>query len=151
LNFEILDLFRISDFEFRISNLREGIMRDFTIPLTHRPGELGRVANALAKKGVNIKSVAGMTLGTQAAVRIIADDVDAARTALKEANIRFEESELATILLENQAGELANMADKLANAGLNLHAVYVIGLDGDLVELAIASDDVKKAKKALEL
>ncbi len=54
-------------------------MRDFSIPLTHRPGELGRVANALAKKRVNIKSVAGMTLGTQAAVRIIADDVDAAR------------------------------------------------------------------------
>ena len=125
-------------------------MRDFSIPLTHRPGELGRVANALAKKRVNIKSVAGMTLGTQAAVRIIADDVDAARTALKEANITFEESELATVLLENQAGELANMADKLNNAGLNLQAVYVIGLDGDLVELAIACNDVKKAKKALE-
>jgi len=125
-------------------------MRDFSIPLTHRPGELGRVANALAKKRVNIKSVAGMTLGTQAAVRIIADDVDAARTALKEANIPFEESELATVLLENQAGELANVADKLNNAGLNLQAVYVIGLDGDLVELAIACSDVKKAKKALE-
>ena len=125
-------------------------MRDFSIPLTHRPGELGRVANALAKKSVNIKSVAGMTLGTQAAIRIIADDVDAARSALKEANISFEESELATVLLENHAGELANVADKLANAGLNLHAVYVIGLDGDLVELAIACNDVKKAKKALE-
>jgi hypothetical protein len=125
-------------------------MRDFSIPLTHRPGELGRVASALAKKGVNIKSVAGMTLGTQAAIRIIADDVDAARSALKEANIPFEESELASVLLENQAGELANVADKLANAGLNLHAVYVIGLDGDLVELAIACNDVKKAKKALE-
>ena len=125
-------------------------MRDFSIPLTHRPGELGRVANALAKKRVNIKSVAGMTLGSQAAVRIIADDVDAARTALKEANVTFEESELATVLLENQAGELANVADKLNNAGLNLQAVYVIGLDGDLVELAIACNDVKKAKKALE-
>jgi len=125
-------------------------MRDFSIPLTHRSGELGRVANALAKKSVNSKSVAGMTLGTQAAIRIIADDVDAARSALKEANIPFEESELATVLLENQAGELANVADKLAKAGLNLHAVYVIGLDGDLVELAIACDDVKKAKKALE-
>ena len=125
-------------------------MRDFSIPLTHRPGELGRVANALAKKSVNIKSVAGMTLGTQAAIRIIADDVDAARSALKEANISFEESELATVLLENHAGELATVADKLANAGLNLHAVYVIGLDGDLVELAIACNDVKKAKKALE-
>ena len=83
-------------------------------------------------------------------LRIIADDVDTARTALKEANITFEESELATVLLENQAGELANVADKLNNAGLNLQAVYVIGLDGDLVELAIACSDVKKAKKALE-
>jgi hypothetical protein len=125
-------------------------MRDFSIPLTHRPGELGRVAGALSKKGVNLKSVSAMTLGNQAAVRIIADDVDAARAALKEANIRFEETELATVLLENQAGELANMADKLANAGLNLQAVYVIGLEGDLVELAVACDDVKKAKKALE-
>lgn len=125
-------------------------MRDFSIPLTHRPGELGRVAGALAKKGINLKSVTAMSLGNQAAVRIIADDVDAARTALKEANITFEESELATILLENQAGELANVADKLNNAGLNLQAVYVIGLDGDLVELAIACNDVKKAKKVLE-
>ncbi len=125
-------------------------MRDFSIPLTHRPGELGRVASALAKKGVNIKSVTGMTLGTQAAVRIIADDVDAARSALKEANIPFEESELATVPLENHAGELANVADKLAKAGLNLHAIYVVGLDGDLVELAVACNDVKKAKKALE-
>jgi len=125
-------------------------MRDFSIPLTHRPGELGRVANALAKKSVNIKSVAAMSLGNQATVRIIADDVDAARTALKDANISFEESELATVLLENHAGELANVADKLNNAGLNLQAVYVIGLDGNLVELAIACSDVKKAKKALE-
>jgi len=36
------------------------------------------------------------------------------------------------VLLENQAGELENVADKLANAGVNLHALYVVGLDGDL-------------------
>jgi hypothetical protein len=125
-------------------------MRDFTIHVTHRPGELARVANALSKTGVNIKSVAAMTFGNQAFVRIIADDIEAARTALQQANIRFEESELATVLLENKAGELADMATKLANANLNLHAAYVIGLDGDLVELALAVDDVKKAKKVLE-
>jgi hypothetical protein len=125
-------------------------MRDFTIHLTHRPGELARVAHALARAGVNLKSIAAVTLGNQGLVRLIPDDVDAARNALNEANVRFEESELVTTLLENRAGELEDVAAKLANAGLNLHAAYVVGLDGDLVELAIAADDPKKAKKVLE-
>ena len=125
-------------------------MRDLAIHVTHRPGELGRIANVLARAGLNLKSVAGMSIGNQALLRLIPDDIEAARNALNEANIRFEESELATVLLENRAGELATVADKLANASLSLQAVYVIGLDGDLVELAIAVDDVKKAKKALE-
>src|SRR5437773_284781 len=125
-------------------------MRDFTIHLTHKPGELGRVANALAKKGVNLRSLAGMALGSQGLLRLIADDHDAARSALEENHLRFEEKELVTVLLENQAGQVAEAADKLSNAGLNLEAVYVVGLSGDLVELAFAVDDVKKAKKVLE-
>jgi hypothetical protein len=125
-------------------------MRDFAIHVTDRPGEIARVANALARKDVNIKSLAGMNFGHQGIIRIIPDDIEAARSSLRESNIRFEESELATVLLENKAGELAGAAGKLANAGLNVHAVYVIGLEGDLVELAFAVDDAKKAKKALE-
>jgi hypothetical protein len=125
-------------------------MRDLAIHVTDRPGEIARVANALARKDVNIKSIAGMGFANQGLIRVIADDIEAARSALREGNIRFEENELVTVLLENKAGELADTASKLANAGLNVHAVYVIGLDGDLVELAFAVDDAKKAKKALE-
>jgi hypothetical protein len=125
-------------------------MRDFTVQLTHHPGELARVANALSLAGVNIKSLAAMSLGHQAQLRFIPDDVEAARNALQENNIRFEEKELVTVLLENRAGELTGIAGELANAGVNLEATYVVGLAGDLIELAIAADDVKKTKKALE-
>jgi hypothetical protein len=125
-------------------------MRDFAIHVTDRPGEIARVANALARKDVNIKSIAGMGIAKQGLIRVIANDVEAARSALRESNIPFEESELVTVLLENKAGELANVAAKLSNAGQNVHAVYVTGLEGDLVELAFAVDDAKKAKKALE-
>jgi hypothetical protein len=125
-------------------------MRDFTIHLSHKPGELGRVANALARAGVNIKSVAAMAFGHQGQVRIIADDVVAARGALKESNIPFEETELVTVLKENRAGELADVADRLSGAGVNLQAMYIVGLEGDLIELAVAADDPKKAKKVLE-
>jgi hypothetical protein len=125
-------------------------MRDFAIHVTHRPGEIVRVADALAKKDVNIKSIAGIGINSQGILRVIADDVEAARTALNEAHIRFEECELVTALLENKAGELAEVASKLTNVGVNVEAIYVIGLEGDLVEVALAVNDVKKAKKALE-
>jgi hypothetical protein len=126
-------------------------MRDLAISVTDRPGEIARVANALARGDVNIKSIAGIGFAKQGLIRVIPDDIEAARSALNESNIRFEESEVVTALLENKAGEIAGIAGKLANAGQNVHAVYVIGLEGDLVELAFAVDDAKKAKKALEL
>jgi len=129
---------------------KENAMRDFVIPLTHRPGELATVTNALSLEGVNIRSVAAMSFGNQAVVRIIPDNAEAARTALRAANIRFEEKELVSVLLENRAGELTGVAGRLADAGLNLEAVYVIGLADDMIELAIAVDDVKKAKRVLE-
>jgi hypothetical protein len=125
-------------------------MRDFAIHLTHRPGELARVTGALARKGVNLKSVAAMVVGNQGVLRLIADDVEAAREALNEGHITFEESELVAVMLENRAGEVEDLASKLANVNINVQALYVIGLDGDLVELALAVDDPKKAKKVLE-
>ena len=91
-----------------------------------------------------------MWFGNQGIIRVIPDDIEAARSALKDANIRFEESELVTALLENKAGELAEVASKLANAGVNVQAFYVVGLEGELVEVAMAVDDVKTAKKTLE-
>jgi hypothetical protein len=124
-------------------------MKDFTIQLTHRPGELANVANALSLKGVNIKSVVAINLGNQALMRLIPDDADAARNALRDRNIRFEEHEVISVLLENKAGELTGVASRLSEAGLNLEAIYLVGVAEDLIELAIATDDIKKAKKVL--
>jgi hypothetical protein len=125
-------------------------MRDFTIELTHRPGELARVARALSRHGVNLKSVVGLAIGGHVQVRLLPDDVESARSALEASGIRFEETEVVTVLLENKAGELATIAERLADAKVNLQAVYAIGLAGDLVELAVVGDDVKKTKKALQ-
>ncbi len=128
----------------------EGPMRDFAVRLTHRPGELARVAAALSRYGVNIKSVSALAIDNYVLARILADDVEAARSALEESNIRFEEAEIVTVLLENRAGELAKLCTKLSDAGVNLQGLYLIGIVDDLVELAIVSDNPKKAKKLLE-
>ena len=125
-------------------------MRDCSIQLTNHPGDLARVAQTLARRGVNIKALAGISIGGVAMARILPDDIVVARSAFEAASIRFTESEVHIVLLENKAGVLANVTSRLGDAGVNLEALYVTGLADGLVELAIVSDNPKKAKKILE-
>jgi hypothetical protein len=125
-------------------------MRDCSIQLTNHPGDLSRVAQALGRRGVNIKAIAGMSVGGVAMARILPDDIVVARGALEAASIRFTESEVNLVMLENKAGVLATVTNRLGDAGINLEAIYVTGVADDLLELAIVSDNPKKAKKILE-
>ena len=125
-------------------------MRDCSIQLTNHPGDLARVADALARRGVNIKALAALSIGGTAMTRILPDDIVVARSAFEAAHIRFSESEVHLVLLENKAGVLASVTQRLGDAGVNLEALYVTGISDDLVELAVVSDNPKKAKKILE-
>ena len=125
-------------------------MRDCSIQLTNKPGDLARVAEALARRGVNIKALAALSVDGVAVGRILPDDIVGARSAFEAANIRFTESEVHLVLLENKAGVLAEVANRLGEAGVNLEAMYVTGIADDLVELAIVGDNPKKVKKILE-
>lgn len=125
-------------------------MKDLSIQLTHHPGDLARIAQALANRGVNIKALAALKVSGEAMVRILPDDIVAARGALQAGNVRFEEGEVHTVLIENKAGALAAVADRMAAEGINLEAVYLTGIVDDLVEVAFVSDNPKKTKKLLE-
>lgn len=125
-------------------------MKDCSIQLTNHPGDLARVAQALGRRGVNIKALAAISVGGVAMARILPDDIVVARSALEAANIRFTENEVHIVLLENTPGAVANVTNRLGDAGINLDAIYVTGITDDLVELAIVSDNPKKAKKILD-
>lgn len=125
-------------------------MTEFAIRVGHRPGELARVATALARYGVNIKSVTAQANGTEATLRVLPDNAEPARAALTSNKIAFEESEVVTVLLENRAGELARVSQRLADANVNLRAIYLTGIVDNLVELAVVADNVERAREALD-
>ncbi|MCI0436343.1 MAG: hypothetical protein L0271_22280 [Gemmatimonadetes bacterium] len=125
-------------------------MKDCTIQLTNHPGDLARVLHAFGRRGVNIKAITALAIDGHALTRILPDDIALAREALDAAAIRFTESEVHVVLLENRAGRLADVTSRLGEAGVNLEALYVTGITDDLVEIAFASDNPKKAKKILE-
>jgi hypothetical protein len=125
-------------------------MKDFSIKLTNKPGDLARVAQTLARRGVNIKALTALSMDGVAMTRILPEDAAAARSALEAANIRFTEGEVHLVLLENKAGVVAAITDRLGDAGVNLEAIYITGIADDLVELAFVSDNPKKTKKILD-
>jgi hypothetical protein len=125
-------------------------MRDCSIHLTNHPGDFARVAQALARRNVNIKALSALSIDGHAVARILPDDIGAARGALEAENIRFAEGEVHVVLLENRPGEIAEVANRLGDAGINLEALYTMGITEDLVEIAIVCDNPKKAKKLLK-
>jgi hypothetical protein len=126
-------------------------MKEFRVTLGNRPGELARLAESLARKSVSIKAVASSANGGQTTLHVIGHDIEATRAGLEEMRAKYTEQEVISLLLEDKAGELARIANQLAGAGVNIDAIYLTGKAEDLVELAIAVDDVKKAKKVLEV
>ena len=124
-------------------------MKEFRVTLSNRPGELARVASALARQEVSIKALAASATSNQVTLHLVGHDVEATRSALESANIAFQETEALLLLLEDKAGEIARISSMLADANVNLNAIYLAGRADDLVEVVVAVDDVKKAKKIL--
>ena len=102
------------------------------------------VALPILEREVEGAAVARQVLAIRGPSRIVEAD------QLSNPAARFEESEVVKVLLENRAGELAVVARKLAEAGVNLRAIYMTGIVDDLVELAVVSDNPKKAKHIWE-
>jgi hypothetical protein len=125
-------------------------MKDCLIQLTNNPGDLARVTQALSRRGVNVKAIAALTVNGTAVARILPDDIVAARAALEAASMKFTESEVHTVLLENKAGVLSSVASRLGEQGINIEAIYTTGAAEDLIEIGVVSDDPKKTKKTLE-
>jgi hypothetical protein len=124
-------------------------MREFRISLPHRPGELARVTEELAKKGVNLKAVAGLAEANKATIALVGHDVNALREALQEARIRFEEIDLLTVELEDQPSALADLVAKLSHGGIDFTSIYILGREGNKVQVGFTTDQPAKAKKAL--
>lgn len=125
-------------------------MRDFSIDIEQRPGELARIAAALARRHVALRAGTAISSGRRLIARFIPSDIDATRDALDSAGIRFEESEVLPVLLESRAGELAMLSAKLGQNGVGVRAIYLTAASGNLLEVAVVPTNMAGARRALE-
>ena len=121
-------------------------MIEFSVKLTNRPGQLATLSREMATAGVNIEALAAISAGESAFVKLVVDEDEAARRVLTGAGMSFEERRVISAVLHDKPGALADMAEALANTGVNIEAMYLLHSSAEGLHFAVAVDDDETAK-----
>jgi hypothetical protein len=116
-------------------------MTEFTVHLPNRPGSLADLAERLADVGINIEALAAIGIDARGTVKLIVDDEASTRRLLQHHDLTFEERRVITTMLPNKPGSVAAMTRQLADAGMNIEAMYLLRTTAEGLEFAVALDD----------
>ncbi len=110
----------------------------------NKPGTLAKVTGALKEAGVSITGCCAWGEGATANFMLLTENNAKAIEALKKGGYKPEEQEVVTTTLQHRVGSLAEVAQKLGQAGVDIQFCYVTASGGDALA-AFATNDNKKA------
>jgi hypothetical protein len=118
--------------------------------LANRPGALARVCEALANAEINIHALATSDTVDHSVVRMVVSDPAKALMLLGEAGVLALETEVLMIETASEPGVLAKIAERLAEAEINIEYAYLAGGRGAQKGLIVLRpSDVEKAQAVL--
>lgn len=126
-------------------------MTEFIVNMENRPGRLASLTEALAAFNVNIEALTAYGHDGEGTIRLITSDSPTTRRVLEEAALSFEEHTVLAVQLPHRPGELARVTRQLADAGVNIDALYVLRANSDGIELAISVDQPESALPHIEV
>jgi hypothetical protein len=119
---------------------------DLVIDIENTPGALAQVAAAISDAGVNIAAATCVGPGEHAELHILVPHAEAARHSLAISHVAVSrEREVVVVNVVDRPGVLADLARKIAKAGVNLDLVYVATRD----RVVFGADDLAGLKAAL--
>lgn len=125
------------------------LMKEFSVTLANQPGQLATLARRLSDAGVRIESLAAIGSDGESLVRIMPDNSDAMRRVLREAGLHFEERPVLATYLPDEPGALADVAQRLADASVNIDSIYLLHSNAVGLHFAITVDDPETARANL--
>ena len=122
-------------------------MKDLTVVLEDRPGELAKLGETTGAAGINIEGMSAHTREGRGEIHILVEDAQAAREALSGAGIEVrDERDALVVEVEDRPGTMAEVARKLAGPGVNVEFAYAT-FGGTNVVFGVG--DLEEAQAAL--
>ena len=120
---------------------------DLVIDIENTPGALARVATAVSDAGVNIAAATCVGPGERAELHILVPHAEAVKHALAISHVAVtREREVVVVEVEDRPGVLADLARRIARAGVNLDLVYVATQN----RIVFGAEDLPALRDALD-
>ena len=102
--------------------------KQLSFALSNRVGVLSKVSTALADAKINMYAICAYGMEKQAYFMVVTDKNAKAKKALGKLKKNIAEEDVITVEMPNRAGTLQKVAQKIANAGIDI--IYMYGTAG---------------------
>ncbi len=114
------------------------------------PGQLGRIAKALADAKVNITGFTAYGTGGESPIRLIVSSPVKAKKVMQDLGLRVTEEDVVRLTVADKPGKLGEIGNRLAQASINMDYAYAtVAKGGRKVDVVLAASDLAGALKAL--
>jgi len=126
-------------------------IRQISIFLENKPGQLSAICRALADVGVNIATLSLADTSDFGIVRMIVDDHERARSVLADKGHVVNIREVVAVCVPDRPGGMAEVMQVLDGAGANIEYSYAFSFHkGEKAVLVFRFADAAKAESALK-
>jgi hypothetical protein len=99
-------------------------VHEVTAYLENKPGRLAKICSALAHEKIDIRAISVMDSADRSVLRLITDDPDATKRVLTALGTEFTTAESIVVEVDNRAGALARLLERLAEEHINIEYAY---------------------------
>jgi hypothetical protein len=99
-------------------------IKQLSLILENKPGQLAQVCTALAQEKINISAITVAEHNDRRVLRLVTDDLVRTRKALKNFDLPMSEDEVVMVSMTNRPGALAHVCEQLASEHINIDYAY---------------------------
>ena len=106
------------------------VATQLSVMAENKRGALAEICTKLAEKAVNVIGLMAPHQPGRAPVRLVVNDLDAAKKVLDHLGLKYSEESVLNVRLSDRPGAIGKITRKLADAGVDIHFAYATILKG---------------------
>ena len=112
-------------------------------------GVIADITAVLANAGINLESIDTEASSEQEAVVLTTDNSDRALYVLNQAGYKAVGDEVLVLRLRDEPGALAQVAENLKQAGVNIQSMHILNRHGGYAMIALTTNDRARTLDAI--